>query len=255
MMNIFKLTVSALVIFGLSGFISLESSFSQELSLDQVLSDIRSKVEKIESYKADMEMVFKGSDAASTIKGDLSYVKPDKIKMVMGVEGREGASQLMYSDGNEIWQYMPLFNMASKVDLLALKEEFEDAEELLGGQSNMDDVTANMDDVELRGLEELDGERVYVIEGYIKDKDELALEGMGDIERAKVFISSKDGMQRKAEYYNKDGQLLFYQVFKNIEINVDIPDDTFKFTVPEGVNILDTTPQAREMLRKSQLNE
>jgi len=242
-MNIFKLTVSALVIFGLSGFISLESSFSQELSLDQVLSDIRSKVEKIESYKADMEMVFKGSDAASTIKGDLSYVKPDKIKMVMGVEGREGASQLMYSDGNEIWQYMPLFNMASKVDLLALKEEFEDAEELLGGQSNMDDVTANMDDVELRGLEELDGERVYVIEGYIKDKDELALEGMGDIERAKVFISSKDG------------QLLFYQVFKNIEINVDIPDDTFKFTVPEGVNILDTTPQAREMLRKSQLNE
>jgi len=240
----------------LSGFlISINQATSKELSLEDVLSDIKSKVENIESYRAEIEMVFNKSEVASVISGNISYVKPDKIKMVMGMKGKENTSQSMYSDGSEMWQYMPLFKIVSKVDLLALKEEFKNTEELVSNQNNMEDITSNMDEAEFMGLEELNGEQVYVIQGLVKDNNDPALEGFGDIKTAKAFISLEDGMQRRMEYYDVDGALLFYQAFNNIEINVSIPDETFKFIVPEGINILDTTPQAREMLKKSQLDE
>ncbi len=235
--------------------ISVGQVFSETLSLDEVLEDIRFKIEKVSSYKADIEMVFKNSETESTIRGDINYIKPDKLKVVMGVEGREDTRQSICSDGEEMWQYMPLFRIASKVSLTALKEEFKNTEELVNNQSNMQDVTSNMVEPKFLGIEDLGGERVYLIEGLIKEGDDPALDGIGKVESAKAFISSENGMQRRMEYYDINGDLIFYQEFNNIEINIDIPDETFKFIIPEGVNILDTTPQAREMLKKSQLNE
>ncbi len=235
--------------------ISINQALSKEMSLEEVLIDIKDKIEKIESYKAEIEMVFKNVSDASVISGSISYVKPDKIKMVMGMKGKENTSQSMYSDGSTMWQYMPLFKIASKVDLSLLKEEFENTDELMKNQNNIGDITSNMDEAKFIGLEDLSGEEVYVIEGLIKESDNPALKDIGEIKTAKAYISSKDGMQRKMEYYDASGKLLFYQAFNNVEINIDIPDQIFNFVAPEGVNILDTTPQAREMLKKSQIDE
>ncbi|MDP8253179.1 MAG: hypothetical protein P9X27_02140 [Candidatus Kaelpia aquatica] len=250
-MRFYKVVLASLFIV----LVSIGQVLSEDLSLGGVLEDIKGKVENIDSYRADIEMVFKSSEAESTISGDISYVKPDKMRVIMGVKGREDARQSIYSDGEEIWQYMPLFKIASKVDLSILKEEFQNTEDLIKNQNNMQDVTSNMIEPEFLGIEDLGQERVYVIKGLIKEGGDPALDGIGKIETVKAFISLEDGMQRKMEYYDASGKLLFYQSFYNVEINVNISDETFKFKVPEGVNILDTTPQAREMLRESQLNE
>ncbi|HEO64025.1 MAG TPA: outer membrane lipoprotein carrier protein LolA [Candidatus Omnitrophica bacterium] len=222
------------------------------LRIEQIQAEVRENLEKINSYYSQIEiMFFQAGGENMQITGEIFFAKPDKIKMTMGVKGSESTNQYMYSDGDTLWQYMPFFKLASKVDLKALKEEFPNAEELVKNQSQIDNILMNIGNPEFEGIEDLDGESVYVIKGDVPKNVESELELGESIEKTKIFISKKDGLHRKVEYYSSTNQLLYMQGLKSLKINIEIPDSTFEFQLPEGINVLDSTPQARELLLKS----
>jgi len=240
--------VLALILFMLS---PLAKAADEEI--DAVIKNIQQKIESLDSYQADMEMVFlKSSQGVTKVEGHIEFVKPDKLSMIMGVKDEENTRQYMYSDGMTIWQYMPMFKVVSKVDLAALKKEFPNAEDLVKNQSKSEssiyDIEKN--DIKYTGIETLDNEEVYVFKGKVNTdvKQERALPV--NIVSVKVWISTKDGLQRKVEYYSENNEVVLYQTMKDVKTNIEIPDSEFQFQVPEGVSILDATPRAREMLKQ-----
>ncbi len=227
---------------------------AQDAEIDEILSNIEQVKESIVSYKADIEMFFlKTESGPMQIEGQIAFKKPDKLKFVIWVKGEPNSNQGIYSDGTTLWQYMPFFKLASKVDLGLLKEEFPNADELVKEHSN---IKGAVDDIDREsmiydGIDEYEGEKVYLFEGKIKSKAQEEMDTPVAVDSLKVLISVADGLQRSAEFYSQGKELQFYQRLKNIEVNIEIPDEEFKFDAPEGVNILDSTPQAREMLKQA----
>jgi len=233
--------------------IAVSSAGAENGDINAIIKNIQQKVESLNSYQADMEMVFlKSSQGVMKVEGHIEFVKPDKLNMVMGVKDEEKTRQYMYSDGMTIWQYMPMFKVVSKVDLAALKKEFPNAEELVKNQSKSGNSVYDIEknNIKYDGIKTLDGEDVYVFEGKMKPDAEKGLDMPVDIASVKVWISVKDGLQRKVEYYDKNNEAVLYQKMTGVKTNVEIPDSKFQFQVPEGVSVLDTTPRAREMLKQ-----
>ncbi len=238
----------ALILFVL---VPLAKSADEEIGV--VIKNIQQKVESLNSYQADMEMVFlKSSQGVTNVEGHIEFVKPDKLNMIMGVKDEEKTRQYMYSDGMIIWQYMPMFKVVSKVDLAALKKEFPNAEDLVKNQSKSENSIYDIEknNIKYSGIETLDGEEVYVFEGKMNPDVEKGMDMPVDIVSVKVWISTKDGLQRKVEYYGENNEAVLYQKMNNVKTNIEIPDSEFQFQVPEGVAVLDTTPRAREMLKQ-----
>lgn len=224
-------------------------------TLKAVLTDIQNKIKNLNSYSANIDMVFlKSRNGNMEIEGHIEFVKPDKLNMELGVKGEDKTKQAMYSDGALLWQYMPFFKLASKVDLAALKKEFPDADQLVKGHSNIRGVLSQIKkgNVKYLGIDNFKGEKVYIFEGNVTQDESDKLNMPVQVSKVKVWVSTEDGLQRKAEYYSKGGELIFYQTLDDVKVNPNIPESEFKFQKPEGVNVLDSTPQAREMLKKSQ---
>ncbi|MDP8234386.1 MAG: DUF2092 domain-containing protein [Candidatus Saelkia tenebricola] len=227
---------------------------AEDQEVEAVINDIQQKSESLVSYQADMEMVFlKTPKGIMKIEGYTKIVKPDKLVMVMGVKDNEETYQSMYSDGAVLWQYIAMFKMVSKINIADLRKEFPNADDLIKDQSNVKSAISEIKEGEVRyiGIETLDDEEVYVFEGEINSvvKDELAM--TSDVASVKIWVSTEDGLQRRTEYYSKDGESVAYRKMKEVKINVEIPDSEFQFQIPEGVAIMDVTPRAKEMLQQN----
>jgi outer membrane lipoprotein-sorting protein len=227
-------------------------------NVNEILGKINSEAKSLNSYKADFSIAFVQKNGEITeMGGEISYVKPDKMKMKLGMKGMPNTNQLMVSDGNTMWQYMPFMKIVSKVDLASLKKEFGQKLDFIKRQSKIENTLTGLKQETLQfvGIEKKDGVDCYVLEGVITDKKRNELDIPLKVTKAKVWIGKDDGLQRRTEFYDKSGDMLFYQELKNVKTNISIPDNDFKFQPPEGVNILDSTPQAREMLKKKRENQ
>jgi|GEM_PF-5131339 len=215
-------------------------------ALEQVLQEIEEKIEALLSYRATFEMIFSEEE---TVTGEIVFLRPDKMRMKMIIGEDEQTRQELYSDGGTLWQYLPYYNMASKVDLAALKEEFpEEAAALVEGQSDIQGALAEIDKGKIAylGLEDLDGQSMYVFEGQADASCEMELE----VIRIKVWISTADGLQRRVEYYSNEDELIYQHRLENVNVNSEIPDETFHFEPPEDAAVLDATEQSMQVFRE-----
>ncbi|HDM08603.1 MAG TPA: outer membrane lipoprotein carrier protein LolA [Candidatus Omnitrophica bacterium] len=231
---------------------------AEDDELAKVLNDIQNKIKNLKSYQAKIEMVFLQTERGiMELTGEIKFVRPDKLRMEIGVKGEDRTKQYMYSDGLTMWQYMPFFKLASKVDLAALKKEFPQAKDLVEGQSKVESPVADVqkENIKYLGIKDLDGEKVYVFEGQLSEDRKQNMDLPQSVSQVKIWVGVNDGLQRKAEYYDSDGNLVFYQVLKDVKVNIDIPASEFTFKQPEGINVLDSTDQARQILKKKQKDE
>ena len=215
-------------------------------ALERVLLEIEGKIETLSSYRAAFKMIFSEEE---TVSGQIVFLRPDKMRMTMIIGEDEQTRQELYSDGETLWQYLPYYNMASKVDLAALKEEFPDeAAALVEGQSDIQGALAEIDKGKIvyLGLEEVDGQVMYVFEGQADASCEADLE----VTRIKVWISEADGLQRWVEYYSAADELIYQHRLENVSVNNGIPDETFQFEPPEESTVLDATEQSMQAFRE-----
>lgn len=231
---------------------------AEEDGLSKVLNDIQTKLNNLKSYHAKIEMVFLQTERGiMELNGEIKFVRPDKLRMEIGVKGEDRTKQYMYSDGLTMWQYMPFFKLASKVDLAGLKKEFPQARDLVEGQSKVESPVADVEkeNIKYLGIEDLNGEKTYVFEGQLNEARKQNMDLPQNVSKVKIWVGVGDGLQRKAEYYDDEGNLVFYQILKDVKVNIDIPASEFAFQQPEGINVIDSTDQARQILRNKQAEE
>lgn len=236
-------------------FLIFLSSYLYAQEAKEIVAAIGRKIENINSYQADFNMAFVQKDGSiMEMEGKICFAKPDKMRMELSMKGVSGVKQLMVSDGNTLWQYMPFMKIATKVDLASLRDEFGPQLNLIKKQSKIKDALSGIDQTSLKfiGIEKKDGVDCYLLEGKVSQNRRQELSLPLKITKAKIWIGKDDGLQRKAEFYDQSGELIFYQELKNVHTNVNIPDHFFQFTPPKDVNILDSTPSARQMLKREQ---
>ena len=71
------------------------------------------------------------------------------------------------------------------------------------------------------GTERINGETTYVFSG-------IPIRGGGDAVKMKIWISPRDGLWRKIEYYSSRGKVFWTKSVTQLELNLAIPDGEFK---------------------------
>jgi len=85
----------------------------------------------------------------------------------------------------------------------------------------------------LKGQEESDGKKVYVIESVPKAERQR-------VSRV-VYRFREDGIMLKQETYNRDDKVTFVMELSEVETNVDIAPERFVFKPPPGVEVEELT--------------
>lgn len=210
---------------------------------DEVIKDIESKVSSITSYRADIVMKMEMMGQTMTHGGKMSYKKPDMIRLEIKMDKPMPMTTITVSDGTTSYQYMPEMKMVHKMNL----KEIGDTSSTSGQNScDLSKPFNGMikDTIKYAGEEELDEKKVSVLEG-----NPITQPGMEiPFQKFKVWIGAEDGVLRKMAGFSSDGKEVMSQELKNVELNPAFAEDTFHFTPPEGVQVLDMTESIKSML-------
>ena len=66
------------------------------------------------------------------------------------------------------------------------------------------------------------------------------------------WISADTGLPYKTLMHGKDGSLMMEQTFSNFKTDIQVDDSEFVFTPPEGVQVMDMTEGAINMMKQMQ---
>ncbi|MCX5656871.1 MAG: outer membrane lipoprotein-sorting protein [Candidatus Omnitrophica bacterium] len=162
-----------------------------EESVQDVIKLIQEKSKDIKSYQAKFNLNMKGPQGEMAMNGDIKFKRPDKLKMELSLVNVPDAKQLMISDGNTMWQYVPALKMASKIDISTLKKEFGDTYL----SQTKEDISQPLKDVEENSLRYLGKENIEGKEFFILEAKPKALPGGKEapFAKIKIWIDSESG--------------------------------------------------------------
>jgi len=202
------------------------------LSVDEAVKNFRDRYEKTHNFSANFEETTLVAGRKRVASGDLSFQKPNLLKQrYINPSNPENTTKLIVSDGQMLWAYVPLINQVTKTKLA----QDEDSMELLPGfGQSLENVDKNYS---LRFVEDELAEKrgVYVVELTPKNRVEGS-DAMFDI--MQIWIRSEDSLPIQFMYKNEKNETTFILSFKNIKINENLGESTFKFEVPKGVQVI-----------------
>ena len=226
-----------------------------EETTEQVLARLKAKVGEVKTVRADLKMTMAIMGQTITMEGTALIATPDKSRMEMSMNlGAIKMDQTIVSDGTTVWTYQPMLKMAHKID--AKKVAAETGIEQAGQQSS--DLTKPLaglvpESVKLVRTETVGGVESYVFEGA------PAMPKMPQIPfkpaKIEVSVGAEDGLLRKSVMFDADGKEMMSQTYDNIEVNVELPEEKFQFTPPEGVQVSDMTEGVLNMLKTMKQKE
>ena len=221
-------------------------------------ADASSVIEEIEAareavtthrYKATREMQMMGATVTYEVSAWLG--EGGRSRQEMSTSMRPGTT-ITVSDSNVVWTYMPVMKMVQRLDSQALKEAKEESREEEDSSATFEGMLKSS--VVFIGKEMLNGQEVYVLEGL----PPAGMQAMTGLEFGKttVWIAVADGLLRKTQTLNKQGEAAMTATRTEVEVNVDLPDSLFTFTPPEGIQVMDMTEmvikKGREMRAAAQ---
>jgi outer membrane lipoprotein carrier protein len=204
-------------------FILLNGSISQAETLEQqALDAVQKNYEKVLTYEAEFiqKSYIKMMDKTQDIKGTVSIKKPGKMKWSYGAPD----TQVLISNGNTLWLYVPDEEQATKVPIESI-------------------YSSNTPALFLAGKGKLT--QSFNVESVNLDKDPLSitLTPKADdqsLTRLKLFANKKNYQITGSTVYDKLGNKTEIR-FSNIKTNREIPEKTFQFQAPTNVEVLDYT--------------
>ncbi|MBU2540804.1 MAG: hypothetical protein KJ593_02780 [Candidatus Omnitrophica bacterium] len=210
---------------------SCKSNISK-LTTDRILNDISEKHKRIESYKADFTMKIIKKEKEQTLEGKIKFKQPNLTKQETNLSFKGEKKDLLVSNGKVKWMYIPLIKIAFREDLKIIDREFQK-------KYGITSAYVDMANIRYVKTDNFNGHQVCILEGMpnklVKARDSEAPYII------RVFIDAENGVVRKVSSYDKQGEEIMSQVFRNFEFNIRIPDDEFIFEPPEGTQVIDTT--------------
>jgi outer membrane lipoprotein-sorting protein len=157
--------------------------------------------------------------------------------------------QIHISDGKTAWMYQPMMKMLAKVDLEKVAAETQDDS---AGQKSMD-ISSPLEGLKEESIsyvrtEDVNDEKFHIFRGCPRAAQVQQMPfGLSQME---IWIGAKNGLLRKMLMLNEKGKEMMSQSYSNIQTNVKIDDSRFKFTPPEGAQVMDMTEMTINMIKQ-----
>ena len=193
-----------------------------ETSEQQALDAIQRQYEKVSTFEADFTQrsYVKMMNQTQSVKGTVKIKKPGKMKWVYGAPD----TQILISDGKNLWLYVPEEAQATKVPVESIYSSNPPAL-FLAGKGKL---------TQSFNVESVSEENKNILVTLVPKNDDQGLA------RLILHANKKNYQITGSTVYDKLGNKTDIR-FSRIRINREIPEEQFQLKAPPGVEILDYT--------------
>ena len=193
-----------------------------ETSEQQALDSIQQQYEKVSTFEADFTQrsYVKMMNQTQSVKGTVKIKKPGKMKWVYGAPD----TQILISDGKNLWLYVPEEEQATKVPVESIYSSNTPALFLAGKGK----LTRSFN------VESVSEENRNILVTLVPKNEDQGLA------RLILHANKKNYQITGSTVYDKLGNKTDIR-FSRIRINREIPEEQFQLKTPPGVEILDYT--------------
>ncbi len=247
-------------------FTVLVASAQELKTAEQIMGFSSAKMATYKTWSADYTQSMSMLGAPMVINGQLLQKLPRKMwmQLEMPMMGQKGKMTMILGDDGIMWQVMET-GPQPQIMKLDVSKVMSNTMNLAGAKFNpldqMDpskhwETTKEMYDYRKVDAGEVDGQRVYVMEGLLKPgavTNQQMLAEAARVGKVRVSIGQGDGfIHRLAQYDKSLTNIVMSMEFKNLKFNVDIPDSTFVYRPPADAQVTDMTPMVEMQMRARQ---
>jgi outer membrane lipoprotein carrier protein len=206
----------------LLSILTLPGTLFAETSKQQALDAIQKEYETILTFEADFtqKSYVKMMNQTQNVKGQVKIKKPGKMKWVYGAPD----TQILISDGQNLWLYVPEEEQATKVPVESIYSSNTPAL-FLAGKGKL---------TQSFNVESVNVENQNILVSLVPKNEEQGLA------RLVLHADKKNYQITGSTVYDKLGNKTEIQ-FSRTRINREIPEEQFQLKTPPGVEILDYT--------------
>ena len=207
-------------------------------TVEQVFQNFKMAYEKSKNFRADFEETTLQSGNKSIARGRLMFNRPNLLrKEYVSHRDPTQLAQLVVLDGEYSWAYTPLLSQVNK-----MKWGRANRRELLPGLGASLDEAAEKFNMELVPDEVANPKGIYRIK--LTPKLQPSPDSASDIPREiiEIWVRSDEWLPVQFGYQSEsddEGSLSVIVAFANIERDVEMDTDLFKFVIPDGVEVID----------------
>ncbi|MBT5550099.1 MAG: outer membrane lipoprotein chaperone LolA [Nitrospina sp.] len=202
--------------------LTLPGTLYAETSEQQALDAIQKEYENILTFEADFtqKSYVKMMNQTQSVKGTVKIKKPGKMKWVYGAPD----TQILISDGKNLWLYVPEEEQATKVPVESIYSSNTPAL-FLAGKGKL---------TQSFNVESVSEENRNILINLVPKSEEQGLA------RLILHADKKNYQITGSTVYDKLGNKTEIK-FSRARINREIPEEQFQLKTPPGVEILDYT--------------
>jgi len=203
------------------------------ITLDLISKRFAEVDREMKSLRADYRQFVRmdGSDAVQAVEGEVSFQKPDLLRMVQSLP----EPQTVVSDGTWLWVYRKSTNQVIQTRLETWRKSEPLAKGLLDFGRSADllkNYQAVLSTVAAPGE---DGHRRFSVLLTPRPEDR---KGSSSGFELTLKASTRDFFPGEAEL--RVGNTSIHSNFSNVRLNADIPAETFQFSPPPNADVFQT---------------
>ncbi len=237
---------------------------AQELkTAAEIIAFSSAKMASYKTWSADYTQSLGLPGGAMTMNARMIEKLPRKmwLQLDMPMMGQKGKLTMFLGDDGILWRITET-GPQPQIVKLDVTRVLSDTANTAGGKFDPLDrvdpirrweTTKELYDFQVVNPQPADGQNVYVIEGLLKasavTNQQIAAE-VAKVGTVRVSIGRGDGFLRRLEQYDQSStNLIMAMEFKNLKLNLDVPDATFIYKPPADAQVTDATPMAEMQLR------
>ena len=211
-------------------------------TIENVFQNFKAAYEKSKNFSADFEETTLQAGNKSIARGRLMFSKPNLLrKEYVSHKNPTQLAQLIVLDGEYSWAYTPLLSQVNK-----MKWGRSNRKELLPGLGASLDEAAQKFNMELVPDEAANPKGIYRIKLTPKAQMSPDVEANIPREIIEIWVKSDEWLPVQFGYQsesNQEGNISVIVAFTNIQRDLEMDTELFKFVIPDGVEIIDLSAE------------
>lgn len=207
-------------------------------TIEKVFQNFKAAYEKSKNFSADFEETTLRAGNKSIARGRLMFSKPNLLrKEYVSHKDPTQLAQLIVLDGEYSWSYTPLLSQVNK-----MKWGRSNRKELLPGLGASLDEAAEKFNMQLVPDEVANPKGIYRIKLIPKPQIPPSLEANTSREIIEIWVKSDKWLPVQFGYQSEsddEGNISVIVAFANIQRDIEMDADSFKFVMPDGVEVID----------------
>ncbi len=194
---------------------------SRGLDSQKIVQKVQERYDQTRDFTANVkqEMTIASLGKTTSAEGTIAFKKPGKMRWELDHD----SPQVIVADGTTLWLYQPKERQVLKTPFNAAFRASTPISFLTGVGRIAQDFDASADGTSA------DGQLAYLMLVPRHDSDSIG--------KLRLTVAVDSGEIRAAEVFDPLGNVSRLQ-FSDIRRNQNMPDDTFTFQVPPGVDVI-----------------